>query len=218
MNRRLLPLLALVLAFVWAPAGEAKNRDPVFSHPVDLDNPKAMFWKVAKQLQKVPVVKAKFKQKRKVKALSRPLISKGRMILARKVGLYWATLKPFASTMIITKQGITFRDGSKSRKKSKKNPLLKRIGQLFVSVISGDAGKLKKDFKLYFRGNQSKWTVGLIPTSKLIRKELKQIVMTGSKTVETVAILDRNDDRTTVFLKGIQTAKKLTDEERKLFR
>ena len=42
--------------------------------------------------------------------------------------------------------------------------------------------------------------------------------MTGSKTVETVAILDRNDDRTTVFLKGIQTAKKLTDEERKLFR
>lgn len=88
--------------------------------------------------------KARFHQKRFLKALPTPIILEGNMTLWQNHGLIWETISPFPNTLLITKEGVFLMNNGK------KKPMMKnghtsdeKILTLFSHFLTGDLSSIE---------------------------------------------------------------------------
>ena len=194
--------------------------DPVFSQPIFENEIPVAFLEIKKRLEKLTVFRANFEQVKTIKLLQRPLRSSGHMIFSKEDGLYWHVSKPFASTLIVTEETImiTGDDGSHEEIHVKRNPVMRGLSRIFLSVFAGDVDTLKNHFNVYFSGDAEGWTMGLVPSSRKMKRMIHHIILRGSRTISRLDIKDQNKDETRmVFTDVINEPALLTIEEQKLF-
>jgi len=86
-----------------------------------------------------------FDQQKSLVGLKRPVQSSGRFCVLKDRGVLWSTLKPFASTLQLSRAEIVESQGSRvtSRLTAGDEPSVAVISDLLFSVLAGDFGRLR---------------------------------------------------------------------------
>lgn len=135
-----------------------------------------------------------FEQKKFLKILNRPFISKGEYTYTADQGLTWKTQFPINNTLVINRQGVF-----KLVAESELEAVTKEAtaSALMLSLFSADFDQLQKDFDIHFDNN----VVQLTATNEAIQKVIHTIELTlFEQQIRAVKITEENGNRTEINL------------------
>lgn len=181
--------------------------------------------KVCGDLAKNAVTRGDFTQIKSVASAkgTRDLKSYGKFVFCVQ-GIMWDTTKPFASSMIVTKDKIVQKasDGTKSVIDGKDNQIFGNVASTLTALFSGDLSALKKNFNTSISGSAASWQITLIPNDATLAGVMKKIVLGGSSTsssstLETIAIEEASGSTIKYIFENHSYSKELTSNEKSLF-
>lgn len=143
------------------------------------------------------VLRGKFVQERHLKGFAAPLKSEGTYVLAPGHGLIWRTEKPFAVVTIITAGGFAQEvNGNQTMKMpAAKLPFLARLYAMLGGALAGDWQALGDDFNLTASGDDSDWSLQMVPKrADNVAMPFRNIVIAGKRFVESVMLTKPDDD------------------------
>ncbi|MCD5995080.1 outer membrane lipoprotein carrier protein LolA [Pseudomonas sp. CDFA 602] len=181
-----------------------------FAHAFDLQQ-------LSDQLAKPAVVQGRFVQEKHLRALPQPLLSKGRFVLAKELGLLWLLETPLKQDYRISATGIARREtagGTSSWKPVQSKNAGAEQNRLFLAVLQGDSSGLQRDFDLQLTGNANAWQLQLTPRSLLLQQVFKQININGGELVQQIELLETQGDSTVLKMTDSSAAAALTDAQR----
>lgn len=163
--------------------------------------------KIQSMLAKPEVLCGQFEQKKMLSGLKSPLTSSGRFCVLADKGVLWRTLKPFPSTVKLTRNEITQMQGDRvtMRLDSRQEPAVRMINSVLFSLISGDLTQLDNVFQVDARVHGNKWNVALKAREPAVAKAIGQISLDGGSYVRNIVINEASGDRTSIVFSGIQT-------------
>lgn len=148
-----------------------------------------------------PFVKAEFKKVRKLKILSRPFVTSGKIFFQEDKGLVWQTLKPIEDTLLIGFSGVSQLKKDSPVPVKINNPIVKSASVVFITILSLDLEKIKKIFEITQNvDSKDGKSYTLIPKDTTLKKVIKHIELSGKQRVETIYIEELSGDSTTVML------------------
>ena len=157
---------------------------------------------VRQRLQLSPVLKGEFEQSKTLKGFKNPLVSHGEFLVARGQGVWWHTLKPFESTLVVTKTRLFTKapDGTSNNvMDADTEPGLRQVNELIFSLLGGDFDALADRFDVAAQASGAAgWTVTLTPKDANIAKFLVRATLTGDRFVQTVHIDEARGDTTQI--------------------
>ncbi len=196
--------LTLALTLFWVVNVHAA--DP-FAHPATAEALLgSTLARPAAALSKAQVLKGRFTHRKHLRELPQPLLANGEFTFARELGVYWHTLQPFDSVVVLTAEGITQRDeGAETmRLSAKEQPAVRVIADVFLALFTLDVTRLNASFDLYGMSQGERWIVGLRPRSAAMASAFKEATITGGKDVEQIVLIDAQGDRTLIDLADIE--------------
>ncbi len=197
------------------------NTHFVFNHPLSKNQSKLDFQSISDQLQKQDVFRSDFKQSKSIKALMRPLVSQGKIVFSKDMGVFWKINSPLKSELVLKPEAILYKVGGSTKFETitaKERPMISKFSKLFLSIIGSNAKALEKHFKLFFSGNREQWTLGLIPRKMVMKRIIECAVIEGTITIEKITFTDKNTDTTEISFTNVSIDPSyLSDEERLQF-
>ncbi len=154
-----------------------------------------------KMLLARPFVKVEFTKVRKLKILSRPFTTSGKILFQVDKGLVWQTLRPIEDTLLIGLDGVSQIKKNRPDPVKINNPIVKSASMVFITILSLDLEKIKMIFEI--RKNLKRKKIKdymLIPKDAMLKKVIKYIELSGKDRVEKIYIEELNGDSTTVTL------------------
>ena len=150
-----------------------------------------------------PFVKAEFTKVRKLKILSRPFTTSGRILFLPEKGLVWQTLKPIEDTLLISLDGVSQIKKDNPNPIKIKNPVVKSASTVFITVLSLDLDRIKAIFTIQ-EGTltKDKKSYTLVPKDETLKKVIQYIELSGKDRVERIHIQELSGDSTTVRLEN----------------
>lgn len=117
---------------------------------------------------------AKFTQKRYLKNMERPLVSRGNLLVLPEYGLVWRVIEPFPNTLILSKSGIyQLEEGEAEAQKVNAES---QIFNLLSRVLSGNLSKIEGFEKRAENSNEEGIQhTKLFPTSPQVKRFLENI-------------------------------------------
>lgn len=164
------------------------------------------------QLQQHPVVRGDFVQEKHLRALPKPLLSRGQFVLAQEHGLLWLLKSPLQQDFRITRQGVARRtaQGWQASTGASAN---ERQNRLTLALLSGDSEQLSRDFEAQLSGTALAWQLTLSPKSMLLQQIFQRIELRGAQGIEQIEIFEAQGDRTLMRLQDAQQYQALTEQE-----
>lgn len=185
-----------------------------FCHAVTLDD-------LQQRFNQQPVVRAHFEQVRTIKAMPKPLRSRGEMLMARDMGLLWDQTAPFPMTMMLNDTRMVQTLGSQAPQTitADNNPQMFQFNHLLRGLFQADRAVLEKNFRIDFSSeSHDRWSLRLTPITTPLDKIFSSIDLAGQRYLETIRLNDKQGDRTDITLSEQKlTPTTLTDDERKRF-
>ena len=171
-------------------------------------------------------LRAGFEQSRTLSALSRPVKSEGLIIVDDMRGVLWLTRTPFRSSLILTEDGLkkTASDGSVKNLSEKEYPAVGIFVEVFMNLLKLNTSALEEKFEIYIRRGSGNWKIGLKPKAASLKRVLSAVVMTGTKRLERLEIVESQGDDTVVVFRypldfpGEYSELKLSADERAFFK
>lgn len=174
-------------------------------------------------LAKHPVTTGNFVQTKTMKANNRALKSSGNFIFGLE-GIVWNTLKPFPSTMAITKDRIiqTARDGSQTVIEASGNEIFGSVANTLTAVFSNDLTLLSKNFETSFTDNKNgTWSVALTPKDDTVKAVMKSLVLSGTNSsdicLNQMVMVEASENTITYDFLDQKYPKELTADEKAFF-
>lgn len=138
---------------------------------------------VCASLSAHPNTVGKFTQEKSITSGSktRTLKSNGTFVFSLD-GVAWNTVKPFPSSLVVGMTSViqTTPDGKKTVIDASTNQVFTTISTTLVSLYSGDAAKLRKNFNVDFSTEGSTWTALLTPQDKTVAQVMKSLSLKGT--------------------------------------
>jgi outer membrane lipoprotein-sorting protein len=185
--------------------------------------PAADFVKLVHERLKVaPVLKGEFEQTKTLKGFRNPLVSKGEFLVARGQGVWWHTLQPFESTLVVTPTKLFTRnaDGSASNlMDAQAEPGLQQVNALIFSLLAADVDVLADRFTVVSQPvGAVGWTLVLTPRDANIAKFLVRATLAGERDVQSVRIDEARGDVTQIRFSRQVPSAALSAEDAARFR
>ena len=212
-------LLWLLVSTLTA-AAQGNSETQVFQRPVNVKEPAKDFLTVRDSLAGAPVIRSRFKQKKSIAVLKKPLISSGNFIFSEKKGLYWNIGAPINTSYVLTPSYLVERQKGYDPKviTPKEQPALFGLTEVFEAIFVGDLDKLSQDFVIHFLGTPQEWTIGLVPRKGVLKQMFKRVVLKGGSTVGEVMLFEGNGDSTHIkFSETTRAPASLSASEKALF-
>ncbi len=212
---RAMSMLALV--FFLPGLSQAES---VFDYPLAYSEQAAEEFKQLSRLDELEVLRARVKQVKQLKILSKPFVSAGSIIFARERGLYWQIEQPIPSAYRMDTAGISHipLPGQQDLLASSPPPFGDKVSAVFQSLLLGDIKALSEIFDIYFRQLPEGWQLGLKPKSSLVSQALYSIEVEGGDYIDRIVILDGAADSTTIVFTELETSPaQLSTEEEQYF-
>ena len=165
------------------------------------------------QLAKPEVIHGNFTQEKHLRALPKPLTSKGTFVLSKQHGLLWLLKTPLQQDYRINAKGIARRDANGWQRLPGKSAGAEQ-NRLFLAVLQGDSSGLQRDFELSLNGSAQDWKLTLIPRSLLLKQVFNQINIAGGDLVHSIELLETQGDSTVLRLQDSTSARPLSDTEK----
>ncbi len=150
----------------------------------------------------VPDIKVQYEfiQSKTVAALSRPLISSGVLGFSANEELIWQTQHPFKSTLVISAKGLKQFNQNDVLVSELGNPMVVKLSQIFLSLLSGNTQKLETDFTQKITCENGSWQISLTPGSGSYETLLSLISLSGTQYIEKITFLEARGDYTEILL------------------
>ena len=193
MKSRLFVLIVFVL-YSFSCLGENENSVNLISENSDLDI-------VLQKLQKNKLLRSRFTQERRLKILTKPLISEGQLNYFSGKGIIWEIETPIKSKVIISQNKITeinLNENPVSR------PNLGGIYTALDALFNGNKGIINKNFTINYDGSIKNWHIELTPKFAPLNKIFKTIEMHGENQIKRITLNDNNQDSTVITLGSVQ--------------
>lgn len=149
-----------------------------------------------------------FDQQKSLVGLKRPVQSSGRFCVLKERGVLWNTLKPFTSTLRLSRAEIVESQGARvtSRLTASDEPTVAVISDLLFSVLGGDFGRLRSSFtieaSIEASLEASTWRAKLTPRDAGMKRVIGTIELGGGEFVRQLIITEASGDRTIIAFTG----------------
>ena len=167
---------------------------------------------LAAQLGKPAVVRGEFVQQKFLRALEKPLTSRGAFVLAKGHGLLWLLKTPLQQDYRIDEQGIARREAGGWQAIPQRSASAQQ-NRLFLAVLGGDSSGLQRDFELALQGDAQHWQLTLTPRALLLKQIFNSIRIDGGALVQRIVLNETQGDRTELLLQNSVAADALSDRE-----
>jgi hypothetical protein len=176
--------------------------------------------KIEALLAKPAVMCGHFDQSKQLAGMKKPLASEGRFCVVAGKGVLWRTLKPFPSTLRLTRDEIVNYQGDRvaMRLNASTEPVVRLINNVLFSLLSGDLGQLDTLFEGDGSVDAANWHVTLKPRQAALEKAIGTIRLEGGAYVKSIVMNEAGGDRTTIGFSAIKSGEgALLKEEAALF-
>lgn len=156
-----------------------------------------------------------FTQTKHLALLSDKMTSQGKMYYKQPEKLRWEYTSPYQFLFIFN--GTKVYVGNKSRKDvidTKTNKVFKEVARIMMSTVTGTALSNTGDFTIDVADTPSAWQVTLLPKKKEMKMMFAKVLLTFSKAdkmISEVTIFEKNNDRTNIKFRNIQTNQQLNE-------
>lgn len=164
------------------------------------------------QLAKPAVVRGPLIQEKHLRALPKPLTSRGQFVLSNQLGLLWQLQSPLKQDYRIDHNGIAKRTPSGWQIQPGQDVAAQQ-SRLFLAVLKGDHSGLARDFDLQLSGDANAWQLQLTPNSLLLKQIFNRIDIRGAALVEQIELHETQGDRTVLRLPDSQASAELSEQE-----
>jgi hypothetical protein len=163
--------------------------------------------RIQAMLARPAVLCGRFEQNKQLAGMKKPLLSSGRFCVVAGKGVLWHTLRPFDSTLRLTRDEIVTFQGERlaSRLDASKEPVVRMINGVLFSLLSGDLGQLDSLFEVDGSADAAGWQVALAARQPALAKAIGAIRLDGGAYVKNIAINEAGGDRTAIVFSAIQT-------------
>ncbi|MDR0716904.1 MAG: outer membrane lipoprotein carrier protein LolA [Azoarcus sp.] len=174
---------------------------------------------VRARLALAPVTKGEFLQTRKLAQIGKPLVSNGRFLVARDVGVIWENVAPFAQTTRLTKNEIlqTHGEGTATRLSADKEPVVGVINAILFGTLSGDIEALAQRFDYSGEVTGAAWRLDFTPKDASLARFIRSLSLSGGRDIGRVEITSAAGDVTLIEFRAQVHAGELAGEDRKRF-
>ncbi len=154
------------------------------------------------KLSMAPVLTGDFTQEKRVKGFKRPLTSRGTFVVKRGQGVTWTTTAPFSSELVVSSDEIVSKqsDAVVFKLSAEKDPGVRLVIQLLLSVLSGDLAVLSTSFTVDGTSDRDAWSVRLLPRPGPLTKVFSLLTLEGHQYVEAVTLREVTGDETRITL------------------
>jgi outer membrane lipoprotein-sorting protein len=176
--------------------------------------------KIQAMLAKPAIMCGRFDQTKQLAGMKKPLAAEGRFCVVAGKGVLWRTLKPFPSTLRLTRDEIVNYQGDRvaMRLDARTEPTVRVINNVLFSLLAGDLGQLDTLFDGDGTVDANSWNVSLKPRQAALEKAIGAIKLEGGQYVKSIVMNEASGDRTTIVFSAIQTGEgAMTKEEAALF-
>ncbi len=181
-------------------------------------NAAATLQDVQRLMTKKPETCAAFTQRKTLRALKRPLISTGQLMVATGGGIFWQVLDPIETRLIINRNTL-IQWGDNNVPKTRdlgQLPVFHALTKVFLAVVSGELLALSESFTVKTTVVQDHWNLELVPRDPKLLSVLASLSVSGSGNVESLSIQESRGDQIQVRFRNIAIEKcKLSTEEKR---
>ncbi|MDR2614817.1 MAG: outer membrane lipoprotein carrier protein LolA [Candidatus Accumulibacter sp.] len=166
-----------------------------------------------------PVTQGEFVQTRTLAGIRKPLVSNGRFVVARGLGVLWEDLAPFARTMRLTQGEIlqTADGQTLMRLSADREPVVGIITGILFGVLAGDLDALAHSFDAAGEVEDTRWRLEFTPKDAHLARLIRALVLRGARDVERVEIISAVGDTTRIEFRAISHAREIPADVRKRF-
>lgn len=153
-----------------------------------------------RRMDNAAVIRGDFEQTKTIKGFKKPLLSRGRFLIARGQGIQWLTLEPFPSTLVVTRERLmTVTEGGVQQMDARQEPGLRAVNELLMAVLGGDLRALSSRFQVdgALQGSQG-WRMSLVPKDATLRRFIARIEMEGGSHVQQVHLTEGSGDESRI--------------------
>ena len=171
-------------------------------------------------LARPAVMCGRFDQTKQLAGMKKPLAAEGRFCVVAGKGVLWRTLKPFSSTLRLTRDEIVNYQGERvaMRLDARTEPTVRMINNVLFSLLAGDLAQLDTLFEADGSVENGHWRVALKARNPALAKAIGAIRLDGAAYVDHMVMEEAGGDRTSIVFSGIGAgAAAMTREEAALF-
>ena len=175
--------------------------------------------RIQRRLEQYPVLRAEFTQEKQMAAFKKPLLTRGRLVLARGEGVVWQIDAPLKLTYAMSESRIVeiAEDGKATVRNAKDLPGIVQVGRVFRALLSANLDALADTFTVAQDGTPEAWRFVLTPKAGPVSQFMRRIRLTGSRYVDRIVIEETNGDTTTIVFRSFTEHNALTADERAWF-
>jgi len=143
-------------------------------------------------------VRARFRERKEVALLSRPLESEGVLFFVPPRRLARFTTAPTEQAFVIDGERLSFHDAAGGdRVDLSRNAVARTVVENFVVLFGGDLAALRARYETQFAADGPRWRLGLVPRDARVRAVLSRVDLAGEgpKLLE-MAVSEAEGDRT----------------------
>lgn len=209
LQRVLFCSLSLVLLSALSAAAEPAPTPPTIT--VD---------RLLSELSKMPGLEAKFVERKHLKLLVKPLVTKGTLYFTSPGYLARHVISPKPARMVITPKHLEIaQDQGTQRIDLSARKDVKTFVESFARLLAGDKKALGAVYVLKFTASQAApdtWSLSLTPRSQTLRALIKRLVITGKGyAVRRIRVDERSGDWTETEITEANPKRRFEPDERK---
>ncbi len=160
---------------------------------------------INKQLTKAPITQGKFQQEKRLKFLTKPLMSDGLFTYQQGKGVIWKTQTPVQTTMLITDSAMLTGEG--------KQAMPPAFGDIFKALLGGELQRLQQNFDITGTNQKSSWTLQLTPKDDMLKKVISHINITGDLEVRDWELQETGGNLTRIHFTDIAHPNRLSSTQ-----
>lgn len=171
-------------------------------------------------LSKATLVCGTFTQQKFLKALTRPLNSRGTVTFSAGNGVLWIVTDPFPARALVTGDALIRwdDDGIPTRTGFGQSPHFRALSDVFLAVFGTATVRLANAFDVNVTVTSDSWRLRLVPHDPELAKRIVRIGVSGGKFVKQITFEESRGDRTQITFENLTDAGcVLTDAEKRYF-
>ncbi len=167
----------------------------LFGHPSTPAQVETILRAAMPDLGQVQVLRGRYRQRRILHEIPRPLLSSGEFLLVRDRGIWWHTLSPLESELTLGSGGPLRQSGAEL------------AAPIFFALFALDLERLARSFDLFIlqsgTSRAPRWVLGLRPRDAALAAWFDKATLSGGARVEQVTLFESTGDRTEIDLDAL---------------
>jgi len=153
--------------------------------------------------------RASFVERKTVRVLERPLVSSGELRFAAPDRLEKRTLRPRPELLVLDGDRLTLERGERRLQLDLRSyPEAAALVQSIRGTLAGDREALERVYRLALEGDESSWTLTLVPRAPTMASLVERVRIAGRRAdISVIEILQANGDSSLMSVQRLPAAR-----------